>query len=184
MNSLGELRRVIERVAKSKTITHNRMNPINPIRDSLRDRILNILSFLSQSLQNNKDLFYDGQEIWEALTDQGYSEDDIESAVETIEKMSLKIPGPYWSEHIPVCRVYSSEELSRLPSKVRGYLWTLKCRGIIDHTLEDEILQRAMNLEGNPGIREIKTVAALTIFGYEHKVQAREVLKNRNSELH
>ena len=151
----------------------------------MRDRILNILSFLSQSLQNNKDLFYDGQEIWEALTEKGYSEDDIESAVEQIEKMSLKIPGPYWSESLPVCRTYSHEENSRLTKKVRGYLWTLKCRGIIDHNLEDEIIQRAMNLDGNPGIREVKTVAALTIFGYEHKVQREhEVSDSKPFELH
>jgi hypothetical protein len=44
-------------------------------------------------------------------------------------------------------------------------------RGIIDHAIEDEIIQKAMNLEMPAGLREIKTVAALTVFGYEHKIQ-------------
>ena len=43
-------------------------------------------------------------------------------------------------------------------------------RGIIDHLIEDEIIQKAMNLEAPAGLREIKTVAALTVFGYEHKI--------------
>jgi uncharacterized protein Smg (DUF494 family) len=137
----------------------------------LRDRILNILSFLSQSLLKNKDLFYDGQEIWDELAQQGFSETDIESALEHIERMSLQVPGPFWSESIPVHRSYSTEEMTRLSTKVRGYLWKLKCRGIIDHALEDEIVQKAMNLEDPAGLREIKTVAALTIFGYEHRIQ-------------
>ncbi len=70
----------------------------------MRDRISNILSFLSQSLLQNKDLFYDGQEIWETLMEKGFSEEDIEATLEQIEKMSLQVPGPYWSEALPVHR--------------------------------------------------------------------------------
>lgn len=99
----------------------------------------------------------------------GYSEQEIETALSHIEKMSLDVPGPFWSDAIPVYRSYTIEEMARLPAKVRGYLWKLKCRGIIDHALEDEIVQKAMNLEEPAGLREIKTVAALTVFGYEHK---------------
>lgn len=138
---------------------------------SLRDKILNILSLLSQSLLKNKDLFYDAQEIWEELTKKGFSEEEIESALSHIEKMSLHVPGPFWSDTIPVHRSYSTEEMTRLSTKARGYLWKLKCRGIIDHALEDEIVYKAMNLEEPATLREIKTVAALTIFGYEHKFQ-------------
>lgn len=103
--------------------------------------------------------------------EKGYSEEDIEAALSQIEKMALQVPGPYWTESLPVHRSYSGEEMSRLSSKVRGYLWNLKCRGIIDHILEDEIVQRAMNLETPAGLREIKTVAALTVFGYELRGQ-------------
>ena len=137
----------------------------------MRDKILNILGILSQSLLRNKDLFYDAQEIWDDLMHRGYSEQEIETALSHIEKMSLDVPGPFWSDALPVYRSYTSEEMTRLPSKVRGYLWKLKCRGIIDHALEDEIVQKAMNLEEPAGLREIKTVAALTVFGYEHKYQ-------------
>jgi uncharacterized protein Smg (DUF494 family) len=137
----------------------------------LKDRILNILGLLSQSLQQNKDLFYDAEEIWEGLIHQGYSEGDIEMAVTHIERTSLQTPGPFWSDTIPVHRSYSLEETTRLSPKARGYLWKLKCQGIIDHALEDEIVHKAMNLEDRPSLREIKTVAALTVFGYEHKIQ-------------
>jgi uncharacterized protein Smg (DUF494 family) len=138
--------------------------------NQVRDKILNILGLLSQSLSNNKDLFYDAQEIWEELTQKGYSEEEIETAVAHIEKSTLECPGPYWSDALPVHRCYTDEETFRLSSKVRGYLWKLKCRGIIDHALEDEIVHKAMNLEEPAGIKDIKTVAALTVFGYEHKL--------------
>lgn len=138
----------------------------------MRDKIFNILSLLSQSLQRDKDLFYDAQEIWDDLTQRGFSENDIEMALGHIERMSLDLPGPFWSDAIPVHRSYTIEEMSKLSTKVRGYLWKLKCKGVIDHALEDEIVQKAMNLEEPAGIREIKTVAALTVFGYEHKFQA------------
>jgi len=137
----------------------------------LRDKTLNILSVLSQSLSRNKDLFYDAQEIWDDLAKRGYSEEDIEAAVTHIERTSLNVPGSFWSDAIPVHRIYTHEESTRLSTKVRGYLWRLKCRGVIDHALEDEIVQKAMNLEEPAGLREIKTVAALTVFGYEHKFQ-------------
>src|SRR5690606_33083120 len=88
---------------------------------------------------------------------------------------SLHVPGAFWSDSIPAYRSYAPEEASRLSPKVRGYLWKLKCRGVIDHALEDEIVQKAMNLEDTPGIREVKTVAALTVFGYEHRFQAEEL---------
>jgi uncharacterized protein Smg (DUF494 family) len=136
----------------------------------LRQKILNILGHLSQSLQQNKDLFYDADQIWEELSAQGFSEEEILGALSHIEKTMLEEIGPFWSQDIPVCRVYSPKESNQISCKARGYLWKLKVRGIIDHALEDEIIEKAMNLEGETGLREIKTVAALTLFGYEHKL--------------
>jgi len=121
-------------------------------------------------LQQNKDLFYDADQIWEELSSQGFSEEEIVGALTHIEKTMLDEIGPFWSQEIPVCRVYSTKESSQISRQARGYLWKLKVRGIIDHALEDEIIEKAMNLEGETGIREIKTVAALTLFGYEHKL--------------
>lgn len=135
----------------------------------MQSKTFNILSVLTQSVSRDKDLFYDAQEIWDDLSQLGYSDEDIQAAVVHIEKMSLNVPGAFWSDSLPVYRNYSPEEASRLTPKVRGYLWKLKCRGVIDHALEDEIVQKAMNLEDSPGIREVKTVAALTVFGYEHR---------------
>lgn len=136
----------------------------------MRDKILNILGLLSESLSNNKDLFYDAQEIWQSLTEKGYSEEDIESTVAHIERSTLECPGPYWSDRLPAHRCFTDDEACRLSAKVRGYLWMLKCRGIIDHALEDEIVHKAMGLEEPAGLKDIKTVAALTVFGYEHKL--------------
>ena len=138
----------------------------------MQDKILNILSFLSQSLSRDKDLFYDAEEIWEELAQKGYSEDDIETTLSQLERCLLSVPGQFWSERLPTYRVYTAEEVMRVSSKARGYLWKLKARGIIDHALEDEIVHKATNLEDPAGLREIKTVAALTVFGYEHKFQA------------
>ena len=135
----------------------------------MRDKISTILGLLSESLLKDKDLFYDAQEIWDDLTRRGFSEGEIERTLAHIETSLLETPGSFWSDAIPVHRSYTSEEISRLPTRVRGYLWKLKCRGVIDHALEDEIVQKAMNLEEPAGLREIKTVAALTVFGYEHK---------------
>ena len=144
------------------------MLPKHP-QKKLREKIFHILSVMSESLLREKDLFYDAQEIWDELTGRGFSEDEIEHALNHIEKTSLELPGPFWDDAIPVHRSYTADEMSRLPTRVRGYLWKLKCRGVIDHALEDEIVQKAMALEEPAGLRQIKTVAALTVFGYEHK---------------
>jgi uncharacterized protein Smg (DUF494 family) len=117
-------------------------------------------------------LFYDSDTIWQELSAQGFGEEEIVEALSHIERTTLEEIGPYWSEEIPVCRVYTSKESSQISKKARGYLWKLKVRGIIDHALEDEIIEKAMNLEGETGIKEIKTVAALTLFGYEHKAHS------------
>lgn len=141
------------------------------IKTSLKDKIFEILSVFSMSLHRHKDLFFDAQEIWEDLSRRGYSEEEIEGALSHIERTSLNVPGAFWSDTVPIYRFYTDDEKQRLPTRVRGYLWKLKCRGVIDHALEDEIVHKAMHLEEPAGIREIKTVAALTIFGYEHKTQ-------------
>ena len=140
----------------------------------LRDKTLDILGYLSQSLLRERDLFYDAEEIWAELTKNGYSEEEIERAVGYIERATLTLPGAFWSEDIPVHRSYTVKESSHLTVKARGFLWMLKCKGVIDHALEDEIVHKAMNLDGPAGVKEIKTVAALTIFGYEHKLQTVE----------
>lgn len=118
-------------------------------------------------------MIFDAEEIWESLQNQGFSPSDIETALAHMEKVILDSPGPYWSDHLPVYRSYTGAEMSRLNNRVRGYLWKLKCRGVINHALEDEIVFKAMKLEEPLGLREIKTVAALTVFGYEHKFQKR-----------
>lgn len=137
----------------------------------MRDKIQNILEHLSKSLEKNKDLFYDAEEIWTELETMGYSDCDIQSALEIIEKNCLSIPGPYWSHQLPVYRIYTQEEHSQILPRLQGYLWRLKCQGIIDHALEDEIIQKLMNLEEPPNLKDIKIVASLTIFGYEQKLQ-------------
>lgn len=149
----------------------------------MRQKILNILGYLSQSLQQNKDLFYDADQIWEDLSSQGFSEEEILGALSHIEKTTLEEIGPYWSQDIPVCRVYSHKEENQISKTARGYLWKLKVRGIIDHALEDEIIEKAMNLEGETGLREIKTVAALTLFGYEHKTHSQAQAQFSDSYL-
>lgn len=101
----------------------------------------------------------------------GYSEEEIGRAIAYLERATLTLPGAFWSDQIPVHRSYTRREMHQLTSKARGFLWMLKCKGVIDHALEDEIIHKAMNLEEPAGVREIKTVAALTVFGYEHKTQ-------------
>ncbi|MBI3294617.1 MAG: DUF494 family protein [Deltaproteobacteria bacterium] len=137
----------------------------------MRDKTLDILGFLSQSLLRERDLFYDAEEIWKELTENGYSEEEIERAIGYLERATLTLPGAFWSEDIPVHRSYTKKEMHHLTPKARGFLWMLKCKGVIDHCLEDEIVHKAMNLSEPAGVREIKTVAALTVFGYEHKTQ-------------
>ncbi len=126
---------------------------------------------MSQSLLRERDLFYDSEAIWKELTDVGYSENEIECAISYLERSTLTLPGIFWSEEIPVHRSYTVREMHQLTPKARGFLWTLKYKGVIDHALEDEIIHKAMNLEEPAGVKEIKTVAALTVFGYEHKTQ-------------
>lgn len=162
----------------------NKQKIILTTEKNLRDRIQKILGHLSQCLKQEKDLFYDGEEIWNSLSDRGFSDGDIETALGHIKRTAFAMPGPFWSERQPAYRTYSPEELSRLSPRVRGFLWKLKLRGVIDHALEDEIVQKALDLEEPAGIREIKTVAALTVFGYEHKFQGHDRYLKTESRLH
>lgn len=139
---------------------------------------------MSRCLEREKDLFYDAEEIWDDLSERGFSEEDIEFALGHIEKTALILPGLYNSGCSPVLRSYSAEEMTRLSPKARGYLWKLKLRGVIDHAIEDEIVQKAMDLEEPATLREIKTVAALTVFGYEHKIQRQHRYLSTETHLH
>lgn len=137
----------------------------------MQDRIQQILGFLIQAISLKRDLFYEADEIWQELLEKGYDYSDIQKAILHIQKTSLKTPGSFWSDGIPVHRIYSQQEMLQLPRRVRGYLWKLKWRGVINHVLEDEIIEKAMNLNEPLNLTEIKTVAALTIFGHESHFQ-------------
>lgn len=137
----------------------------------MKETIYKILGHLCQFVEKDKDLFYDGDEIWQNLCDLGFQEDEIEETLLYIEGLLLKMPGPFWSDTIPVNRVFSREERLKLAPRVQGFLWRLKLQGTIDHALEDEIIERILALEEGANLKDIKTVAALTIFGYELKFQ-------------
>ncbi len=132
-----------------------------------------ILSFLAQMADQEKDLVMDADEIVDSLIDRGYSTEDIQSAFSHLEKQLLRNSGAFWSHQVPSYRTYDPVELSQISPAARGYLWRLKCQGVVDHALEDEIIYKVMarpeRITHQVHLQEIKTVAALTLFGYEHK---------------
>jgi Smg protein len=143
--------------------------------DTLRERVLAIVSLIAQYVMEDHDLLTENELVAELLA-VGFDEEEIEAAFRWMETLSLQTrQKPPQLQVSSSHRVFTAEEIRSLSTEARGFLVRLRTLGILDHELEEEIIERATHAEEELTLPEFKTLVVLTLFTRSHDDWRREV---------
>lgn len=131
----------------------------------MRERILEIVSLIAQFVMEERDPLTE-IEIIEELLAAGFESEEINAAFNWITNISFTPPAKARPQLAAAGnRVFSPEEARLLSCESRGLLLRLRELGVLDDELCEEIIDRArQTADGEVGLKELKTLAALTLF--------------------
>jgi Smg protein len=142
----------------------------------LKERVLAIVSIIAQYVMDERQLPA-GSDIVEELLASGYEAEEIDAAFHWMESLSLRrVDQPAKSLVIPSQRIFTAEECQSLSREARGFLVQLRQLGILDDEVQEDIIQKALNMgEEELALKDIKTLTALSLFARSQHEWLREV---------
>ncbi len=142
----------------------------------MRERVLAIVSIIAQYVMEEHDQLSE-TDIVEELLAEGYETEEIDAAFSWMENLSMLTAAKEpLALAAPTNRVFSPDEMRALAVDARGFLIRLRTLGIIDDDLQEEILDKALQVaEDEVSLKEIKAISALTLFVKSNNDWRREV---------
>jgi Smg protein len=153
----------------------------------LKDNVLDLLIYLFENYMSADDEPRPDRNTLKLELDKaGFAEPDIERALEWLDGLS----GEQLGKVAEAVRVFSSQELVRLDTDVRGYLMYLENVRILSGTERELVIDRLMALEADEiDIEQVKWVVLMVLFsqpGQESAYAQMEdlVFEERTDALH
>lgn len=142
----------------------------------MRERVLAIVSIIAQYVMG------DGEppsetDIVEELLAVGFEADEIDAAFTWMQNLAFRHPdrAPELAE-IRAQRIFTPEERRSISGEARGLLIRLRTLGILDDEAQEEIIDRALEMaDDEVSLKEMKAIAALTLFARSNDEWRREV---------
>lgn len=131
----------------------------------MRERVLAIVTIIAQYMLEDRELPADG-DIVSALLADGFTDEEIAAAFSWMEQLSL----PPTSAHpqpltIPSQRIFTADEKRRLSLGARGFLLRLRAAGLVEESIVEEIIERALDgADDEIELDDLKPMAALVLF--------------------
>jgi Smg protein len=157
----------------------------------VKDNVLDLLIFLFENYVSTDDEPRpDRSTLKLELEKAGFAEPDIERALEWLDGLSGEQLGKGAEATARAVRVFSSQELMRLDTDVRGYLMYLENVLILSGTQRELVIDRLMALEADEiDIEQVKWVVLMVLFsqpGQESAYAQMEdlVFEERSDALH
>jgi Smg protein len=137
----------------------------------MSERWLLLLNALTQSLVDDPGFLDDPGELLEELVADGYQLNEVEIAMAWLSKFLAEplsdAPPANEEIHSTGLRAQSLEEQLSFSPEAFGYLLRLENSGLIDPSLREEILERAlMSFESEIGEDEMKTVSRMVLMDH------------------
>ncbi|PLX94390.1 MAG: hypothetical protein C0620_06055 [Desulfuromonas sp.] len=143
----------------------------------MNERVLIIVGIIAQYFMNEHD-FSSEREIIEELLSAGFKEDEINAAFSWMEKITLNQP-PEVNDNVlspPLIRVYAPQEQQCLTREARGFLLKLRTAGILTPELEEDIILKACQNNGEKStLEDVKSITVLAMFASLQYDGSREI---------
>ncbi len=157
----------------------------------MKDNVLDLLIYLFENyMSTDEEPRPDRTTLKTELDRAGFPEPDIERALEWLDGLSGEQLGKVAEATARAVRVFSSQELLRLDTDVRGYLMYLENVHILSATQRELVIDRLMALEADEiDIEQVKWVVLMVLFnqpGQESAYAQMEdlVFEERSDALH
>ena len=126
----------------------------------MKDNVLDLLIYLFENYMSADDEPRPDRNTLKLELDKaGFAEPDIERALEWLDGLSGEQLGKVAEATARAVRVFSSQELVRLDTDVRGYLMYLENVRILSGTERELVIDRLMALEADEMIRLAQVLA-------------------------
>lgn len=132
----------------------------------MKDNVLDLLIYLFENYMSVDDEPRpDRKTLKQELDKAGFSEPDTERALEWLEGLSGEQLGKVAEATARAVRVFSSQELQRLDTDVRGYLVHLQNLHILSAAQRELVIDRLMALDADEiDIEQVKWVVLMVLF--------------------
>jgi len=157
----------------------------------VKDNVLDLLIYLFENyMSTDEEPRPDRNTLKTELDKAGFPEPDIDRALEWLDGLSGEQLGKVAEAPARAVRVFSSQELLRLDTDVRGYLMYLENVHILSGTQRELVIDRLMALEADEiDIEQVKWVVLMVLFnqpGQESAYAQMEdlVFEERSDALH
>jgi Smg protein len=142
----------------------------------LRERVLAIVNIIAQFATGERDTLNES-DIVEELLAVGFDVDEIDAAFSWMQSLVLHPTGQL--RELPPLRaqrIFTAEETRGFSVEARGFLVRLRTLGILDDDTQEEIIDRALQIaDDEVSLKEMKSLAALTLFARSNDEWRREV---------
>lgn len=132
----------------------------------MRERVLAIVSIIAQYVMDDRD-FLTESDIVEQLLEDGFDAEEIDAAFSWMESLSMQCRATAQDRELsqPTYRIFTPEEGQVFTQDAMGFLIRLRTLGILDNDLQEEIIEKALNMsEEEVTLKEVKALTALTLF--------------------
>jgi uncharacterized protein Smg (DUF494 family) len=145
--------------------------------DFLDERIMNLVSLITDQVQTKQDLFSNEGMIMDSLMNSGYRLHEADAALTLMQALSQNDGGGLPGEERVVLtdgmRSMNTEERSRFSIEAFGFITKLSHLNIISEEQREEILDKALSLHsGRIGLPHMKSLLALDLFADEQEYES------------
>jgi Smg protein len=150
--------------------------PPEPTGVDLRERVLAIVSIIAQYVMGDREAVTEN-DIVEELLAVGFVSEEIDAAFSWMQNLALQKldPGTQLPE-VRAQRIFTAEEVFSISAEARGLLIRLRMLGILDDQTQEEIIDKALQVaEDEITLKEMKAIAAMTLFAHTNDEWRREV---------
>jgi len=134
------------------------------IEPKVSERILAIVNILAEYALETETGDNEGEMI-ETLLAQGFAAEEIDAAFHWLENLKPQDSGAPGFTPPDNHRVFSDEELLLLSREARGFLIRLRSLGLLDESLQEDIINKAMQMaEEEISLTEIKALTAMSLY--------------------
>ncbi|NTW59440.1 MAG: DUF494 domain-containing protein [Nitrospirae bacterium] len=140
------------------------------------ERIMNLVSLITDQLQTKQDLFSNEGKIMASLMSSGYRLHEADAALTLMQALSQneedRLPNKGPVALPDAMRSMNTEERSRFTIEAFGFITKLSCLGIISGEQREELLDKALSLHsGRIELSHMKSLLALDLFADEQEYE-------------